>query len=46
MTNFNPVVNAIVVVCSVVGCVGILFGAYLFLVAVPELPRYIRIKRM
>jgi len=46
MTNFNPVVNGVVVVCSVVGFVGILFGAYLVLAALPELPRYIRIKRM
>ena len=46
MTNFNLVVNGIVIVCSVVGFVGILFGAYLVLTALPELPRYIRIKRM
>lgn len=46
MTNFDPVVNAVVVVCSVVGFVGVLFGAYLVLTALPELPRYIRIKRM
>jgi hypothetical protein len=46
MTNLNPVVNAGVVVCGVVGFVGILFGAYLVLAALPELPRYIRIKRM
>jgi hypothetical protein len=46
MTNLNPVVNAIVIVCSVVGFVGILFGAYLVLAAVPELPRYLRMRRM
>jgi hypothetical protein len=46
MTGLNPVLNALVIVCSVVGLVGILFGAYLFLVALPELPRYLRIKSM
>lgn len=46
MTTLNPVLNALVIVCSVVGLVGILFGVYLFLVALPELPRYVRIKTM
>jgi len=46
MTTSNPVLNGLLVVCEVVGAVGILFGAYLFLMALPELPRYIRIKTM
>jgi hypothetical protein len=46
MTDLSPVLNALVIVCSVVGLLGILFGAYLVLTALPELPRYIRIKRM
>jgi hypothetical protein len=46
MTDLTPVLNALVVFCAVVGAVGILCGAYLFLVALPELPRYLRMKAM
>jgi hypothetical protein len=46
MTDLNPVLNGLFVVCAVAGAVGILFGAYLFLVALPELPRYLRMKSM
>jgi hypothetical protein len=46
MTTSNPVLNGLLVVCEVVGAVGILFGAYLVLTALPELPRYIRMKTM
>ncbi len=46
MTTLTQVLNALIVLRNVVGVVGILFGAYLVLAALPELPRYIRIKRM
>jgi hypothetical protein len=46
MTGLPPVLNALLGLCAVVGAVGILFGAYLILMALPELPRYIRIKSM
>jgi hypothetical protein len=46
MTTLTQVLNALIVLRNVVGVVGILFGAYFVLAALPELPRYIRIKRM
>ena len=46
MTALTPVLNVLIVLRDIVGVVGILFGAYLFLSALPELPRYIRIKMM
>jgi hypothetical protein len=46
MTDFGPVLNGVVVLCAVVGAAGIFFGGYLFLVALPELPRYLRMKKM
>jgi hypothetical protein len=46
MTALTPVLDALIVLRDVVGVVGILFGAYLFLKAPPELPRYIRMKTM
>lgn len=46
MTALTPALNVLIVVRNVVGILGLLFGAYLALSALPELPRYIRIKMM
>ena len=46
ITALNPVLDAFIVVRNVVGVVGIVYTAYLVLWALPELPRYIRIKMM
>jgi hypothetical protein len=46
MTGLNPVLNVLIVVRNVVGVAGMLFGAFLILSVVPELPRYIRMRRM
>jgi hypothetical protein len=46
MTVLTPLLNALVILRNVVGIIGLLFGAYLVLSALPELPRYVRIKMM
>ena len=46
MTVLTPLLNALVILRNVVGIIGLLFGAYLLLSALPELPRYVRIKMM
>jgi threonine/homoserine/homoserine lactone efflux protein len=46
MTTLAPVLKVAVAVRDVVGVVGILWMLYLGLKALPELPRYIRIKTM
>jgi hypothetical protein len=42
MTILTPGLNALIVLRNIVGTLGILWGMYLFLRALPELPRYFR----
>ena len=46
ITALNPVLDAFIIVRNVVGVIGILYAAYLVLWALPELPRYIRMRMM
>lgn len=46
MTTVNEFVKILLVLRDVVGVVGILWVLYLGFKALPELPRYIRIKTM
>ncbi len=46
LTALTPVLDAFIVVRNVVGVIGILYAAYLVLWALPELPRYIRMRMM
>ena len=46
ITALTPILDAFLFVRNVVGVVGILYAAYLVLWAIPELPRYIRMRMM
>ena len=46
LTAVTPVLDAFLVVRDFVGVLGILVAAYLVLWALPELPRYIRMRLM